>query len=293
MPEGTGTIERVPLFIDPEFEALCPKLSAGKETDELELLEASIQAEGCREAIRYWACDDKFIIIDGHNRYRICSRLGLHYDVVEMHFADRRAAMSWIAGNQLARRNLTPVMRAMLLTRWCELRANEPGNAVDAVSADAGVPKRTLYRAKEVARSIDKLGLKSTALKEAAMEGRIRRADAEVLADAPKEVLQALEAEPTPTLKTTAREAADAIRERRATQAVKDGMVVTLPAMAAFEKLLGKCVRAKSEALEACGGKQAEWAFAHHEEIRHYLNCIFDEWIAWKRELAERQKLVA
>ncbi|WP_296174212.1 hypothetical protein [uncultured Brevundimonas sp.] len=57
--------------IDSEFRAYIPPLS----DEERQQLEANIVADGCRDPLLVW--DD--VLIDGHNRYEICTRLGLAY----------------------------------------------------------------------------------------------------------------------------------------------------------------------------------------------------------------------
>jgi hypothetical protein len=46
--------------------------------------------------------------VDGHNRYEICTRLGLPYQIAYRDFDSRQDAKEWILANQCARRNLTP-----------------------------------------------------------------------------------------------------------------------------------------------------------------------------------------
>jgi ParB-like chromosome segregation protein Spo0J len=99
------------LIIDPEFEAIIPPLTQ----DELARLTESLQEDGCRDPLVTWSDND--ILLDGHNRYRICRKLSLDYDTVEIDLTDRNEAISWIVRNQLARRNLTPVQRIELAER--------------------------------------------------------------------------------------------------------------------------------------------------------------------------------
>ncbi len=94
------------LRIDPEFKAIIPPL----QSDERALLEQSIRAEGCRDAIVVW----DGTIIDGHNRYEICSRFDVPFQTKEMAFAERYEAMNWIIMNQLGRRNLSDAARSDL-----------------------------------------------------------------------------------------------------------------------------------------------------------------------------------
>jgi N6-adenosine-specific RNA methylase IME4 len=86
--------------IDAEFKALIPPLAP----DELAQLEANILRDGCRDPLVVW--DD--ILIDGHNRFAICSKHGLEFETVEKDFQDREAVMDWMDANQLGRRNLSP-----------------------------------------------------------------------------------------------------------------------------------------------------------------------------------------
>ena len=85
--------------IDPEFKSLIPPLS----TEERAQLEQNIlQARKCRDAIVLW----QGIIIDGHNRYEICVKHGIEFEIIELPLPSREAAMVWILDNQLGRRNL-------------------------------------------------------------------------------------------------------------------------------------------------------------------------------------------
>lgn len=92
--------------IDEEFSSLIPPLS----DEEYRGLEESILNEGCRDALIVW--DD--ILIDGHNRYRICEAHGLPYQTVQKEFASRDEVKLWMIQNQLSRRNLTAFVRSEL-----------------------------------------------------------------------------------------------------------------------------------------------------------------------------------
>ena len=84
--------------IDEEFKNLIPKLSE----DEIKQLEENILEEGCREPLVIW----NNTIIDGHNRYKICTENNIDFKTVEKKFSNREEAKVWIVKNQLARRNL-------------------------------------------------------------------------------------------------------------------------------------------------------------------------------------------
>ena len=98
--------------INPEFKDLIPPLTPSEFTQ----LEQNIQANGCRDPITLW----RGTIVDGHNRYEICTKHGIRYETATMHFPNRDAARLWILENQLGRRNLTDAMRIELAARKAE-----------------------------------------------------------------------------------------------------------------------------------------------------------------------------
>lgn len=93
--------------IDAEFKALIPPLSP----EEREQLEANILQDGCRDPLVVW----NDVIVDGHNRFEICAKHKLQYDVKKYDFDDRDDAKLWIIHNQLGRRNLIPAVRVQLV----------------------------------------------------------------------------------------------------------------------------------------------------------------------------------
>jgi hypothetical protein len=92
--------------IDPEIRKLIPSLSDEERTG----LEASLIAEGCRDALVVW----EGTLLDGHNRHDICKRRGINFETTEVDLPDRNAAMAWVIRNQLARRNLNDYQRSQL-----------------------------------------------------------------------------------------------------------------------------------------------------------------------------------
>lgn len=79
--------------------------------NEYENLKQSLRNEGCRDAIITW----RGIILDGHNRYRICTELGIPYGTVELNFEDEEHARLWMVQNQLARRNIKTFQKCELV----------------------------------------------------------------------------------------------------------------------------------------------------------------------------------
>lgn len=97
--------------IDPEFAALIPPLS----NQEKQLLEASLVREGCRDPLVVWKQGG--LLLDGHNRLDICTRLGIPFITRSVSLKNRDAARLWLFDNQLGRRNLTDIDRIALAAK--------------------------------------------------------------------------------------------------------------------------------------------------------------------------------
>ena len=104
--------------IDAEFAALIPPLSA-EERQQLE--ENIVEHGGVRDPLVVWSKNGTLTLIDGHNRYEICTRLELDFDIKEMRFSDRSHAEEWIIRNQFGRRNLPVYDRVILAKRLEEV----------------------------------------------------------------------------------------------------------------------------------------------------------------------------
>lgn len=92
--------------IDKEFADLIPPLCK----EERHQLEQNIIAEGCRDPLVVW----NGTLIDGHNRYEICTRNDIGYEVIERHFNSRTQVLLWMIDNQFGRRNLADIDRIAL-----------------------------------------------------------------------------------------------------------------------------------------------------------------------------------
>lgn len=152
--------------IDAEFAALIPPLSA-EERQQLE--ENVVEHGGARDPLVVWSAKGKLTLLDGHNRYEICTRLGLRFDVHEMRFSSRDEAADWMDRNQLGRRNLHPDAFTLLLGRRYNRAKKRPeeagamkGKAVDKKSTasklaeEHGVDEKTVRRAGKFAESVEK-----------------------------------------------------------------------------------------------------------------------------------------
>ncbi len=80
-------------------------------------------------------------LIDGHNRFEICTRHKLPFKTVAMEFPSETHVVLWIRTNQLGRRNLTDDQRAMIADAVAQIESKlamqERGKAGRAAGGDA------------------------------------------------------------------------------------------------------------------------------------------------------------
>jgi len=136
--------------IDQEFKALIPPLSA----EELAQLEANIVADGCRDPLVVWGKT----IVDGHNRYAICTRHSIAFQTVQLEFADRSHAIEWIIKNQFGRRNLIAYVRTQLALRLESVfaeraKANQKGGQGGVLLPQNSAEANHIETRKEVAKA--------------------------------------------------------------------------------------------------------------------------------------------
>ena len=135
--ESTPRASSLPPRIDPEFKALIPPLSP----EEYAQLEANIISDKkCHNAIVIW----NNILLDGHNRMRICAENNIQFEIIEMDFESREEAMLWILENQLGRRNLNDAMRIQLALSKVELlkeQAKKNQSRAGGDKSGKGVPQ--------------------------------------------------------------------------------------------------------------------------------------------------------
>jgi DNA repair photolyase len=85
--------------------------------EEFQQLEDQIKSEGCREPLILW----NDILVDGHNRYIICTKNKISFKTITQDFPDRDAVKEWIIKNQFGRRNLSIYDRSVLALKLKDL----------------------------------------------------------------------------------------------------------------------------------------------------------------------------
>lgn len=161
------------IIIRQHFRDLIPPLADA----ERQQLEANlIEAGEARDPLVIWPTEAGDVLLDGHNRYEICTRLGLRFQTVEMQFETDEDAADWIDANQLGRRNLTPDgFKLALGRRYNRTKKAVPNpdgrkgkridgqfdhqqkhaNTAEKLAKEHGVSEKTVRRAAELAEEIE------------------------------------------------------------------------------------------------------------------------------------------
>jgi hypothetical protein len=157
--------------IDPELESYIPEIS----DEEREQLESNIiERGGAIDPLTVWLRnDDDMVLLDGHNRFAICTRLGLPFAYRLVEFDTRGQATDWIDRNQLGRRNLDAkqmsLLRGRRYNRTKKANDGSRGNqhtqptdkmsTAEALASEHGVNEKTIRRDGEYAQAVETLGI--------------------------------------------------------------------------------------------------------------------------------------
>lgn len=102
------------IVVDPGLKAYIDPLT----TDEYEALERSLLTEGCRDALVLW----NELLIDGHNRYEICTKHNLPFQTVQSKlFKSMEDVHLWMIDQHLGRRSVSDFQRGVLALRKREI----------------------------------------------------------------------------------------------------------------------------------------------------------------------------
>lgn len=137
------------------------------------MLEESLLAEGCKEAIVVW----NGTIIEGYNRYEICRKHEIPFTIEEKVFASRDDVLLWICKNQLGRQNICDETRKYLigkqyeLEKVCHYKRNRGRRSEDEqpafrsrtcarIAMDNSITHATVQKYAIYARAVDEIGHK-------------------------------------------------------------------------------------------------------------------------------------
>ncbi len=100
--------------------------------EENEALERSLLAEGCRDALVLWGN----VLVDGHNRYRLCTKHGLPFQTVQNpRFKSLEDVHLWMIDQHLGRRSISDFQRGVLALRKREIVAERRARSAAAEAA--------------------------------------------------------------------------------------------------------------------------------------------------------------
>jgi hypothetical protein len=194
------------IIIDEEFRLLLPTL----DEETFRLLEESLLEHGCRDPLVLW----NGILIDGYNRFKICSHHNLPFQTVDMEFDSRENVIIWIITNQISRRNLTSTQlshfRGLHYNADKELHGgkrrgeqkiskgqNDPlkiGSTATRLSDQYNVSPKTIKRDAKLADGLTSIGEISPEIKRKILDGEVKigKSRLEALSEATPEEVEAV-----------------------------------------------------------------------------------------------------
>ena len=196
------------IIIDEEFKALLPAL----DKDTFALLEENLLQNGCRDSIVLWGD----ILIDGHNRYEICSKHGIEFNTISRDFTSREEALIWIISTQVSRRNLNPMQlshfRGLHYMADKKIQGSyqqdkqkgqndlfapgQPGSTSVRLSNHYRVSPKTINRDAKAAAAIEAIGKTSETAKKMILSGEVAidKTKLRELSECPREEIEAVAA---------------------------------------------------------------------------------------------------
>lgn len=121
------------IVVNEQLKAYIDPLTA----EEDEALERSLLAEGCRDALVLWGN----VLVDGHNRYRLCTKHGLPFQTVQNpRFKSIEDVHLWMIDQHLGRRSVSDFQRGVLALRKREIVAERRARQEAAATANDPAP---------------------------------------------------------------------------------------------------------------------------------------------------------
>jgi len=270
--------------------------------DEHDALERSLLAEGCRDALVLWGD----VLIDGHNRYGICSKHGIPFNTVQnTRFKSMDDVHLWMIEQHLGRRSVSDYQRGVLALRKRDilearrrseqeqLRRESEGEAAPSTAADNDSPpwdpapklsKADLAREAKLSPSqvtmIEKIHDHATAeVIEAMRVGAISLSAAATVASLPEDEQRAAARGGKDELKQAAKRVRDAKRKPKAAREDADDEAQPL-SMAEADGLDGNVDSAEVQALR----QRVASLTAENQALRMELDALRARMLAAQAE---------
>ncbi len=166
--------------------------------EEYKQLENNIIKHGCKDPLTVWETTEKtagigeseslvYILIDGHNRHKICTQFGIDFKIGLLDFEDLDAVKDYMIDFQLGRRNLNPeqisYFRGLRYNREktgkgkYDREGGEKSDIAEKLAAEHSVSPRTIKNDGDFAKGVEKL---PTNLKSDLLAGKIGLSKEEV-----------------------------------------------------------------------------------------------------------------
>jgi len=167
--------------------------------EEFSQLEKNIIDEGCRDPLVVWVRDGDLVLIDGHNRYKICQKHKVPFKIKKLSFASFEEVRTWMVDNQMGRRNLTPDQMSYYRgLKYLTLRKKKGGysnvkskgssetSTSEALSEHFNVSESTVKRDAKFAEGLNIIGKSNPKLKTKILTGevKVKKSDVQTIADA-------------------------------------------------------------------------------------------------------------
>jgi len=155
--------------------------------DEFAQLEKSILNEGCRDSLIVWEQNEEHILVDGHNRYKICVDNNIHFDILIMDFENLEDVRLWMLNNQIGRRNLSPDQLSYYRgLKYLSLRNKKGGydnvlskgqnelSTSEMLAEEFRLSESTIKRDAKFAEGLNIIGNKNNTLKSRILKGEVK-----------------------------------------------------------------------------------------------------------------------
>lgn len=160
--------------------------------DEYEQLKANILQNGCQDTIKIWQTfenvvnpdndfnEEIFVLVDGHNRFKICNDNKIPYNISIMNFEALEDVKSFMIDLQLGRRNVSPLevsyYRGLQYNRfkWIGLQQESDEDSKKtavAIGEKYNVDERTIRRDGQFAEGLEMLAKE---LKSEILAGKVK-----------------------------------------------------------------------------------------------------------------------
>ena len=174
------------LVVNEELKAFIRPLSG----EEYKQLEENIIAEGCKDALVVWNNHNEYVLVDGHNRYKICKAHNIDFKILQKEFKDFSHVKEYMIKIQLGRRNLTQeeisYYRGLRYENEKKKSANVQNlkqnisekdnlsfsvNTAEKLASEYGINEKTIKRDAKYSKGLNKL---SEAFRQEILKGAVK-----------------------------------------------------------------------------------------------------------------------